>query len=454
MACFQKRFITRAMILLLVLLLCRGDFSLSQQDRGKDWLKTLFRWAAMDYQAGKYREAVESLQLLLSYFDEREEGKRKDIEHQDKELPGKIYLLLGAAYERLGDIHRARQNYRLSRELLENPEIEGIDVGGLVEYQQVIMKKKKPVKRGIIEKTRSKPKKKRRSPVLILVGATVTGVMVTALLLNKNKSPGDGDNDSMTIPSFDTDRLGIQWIEVPGGEFIMGDNFNEGDVDELPLHAVSLDRYFISKFEVTFNQYDRFCEEMNRVKPGDNGWGRGNRPVINVTWGEADAFCDWLSMITGKNIHLPTEAQWEKAARGTDQRRCPWGNSPVTCLKTNYNCSSRTSVVGALPDGNSPYGVSDMAGNVAEWCLDGYDPDFYLNSPVVNPLNEIPPWYIIGVDFVIRGGSWDSSQPITIRCADRWYGRYNMSQRNVTAGGLADKKSSTVGFRLVWEDSY
>ena len=118
MARFQKRFITRAMTLLLAFLLCRGDFLLSQQDRGKDWIKTLFRWAAMDYQAGKYREAVESLQLLLSYFDEREEGKRKDVEHQDKELPGKIYLLLGAAYERLGDIHQARKNYRLSRERL------------------------------------------------------------------------------------------------------------------------------------------------------------------------------------------------------------------------------------------------------------------------------------------------------------------------------------------------
>jgi formylglycine-generating enzyme required for sulfatase activity len=112
-----------------------------------------------------------------------------------------------------------------------------------------------------------------------------------------------------------------------------------------------------------------------------------------------------------------------------------------------------TFVVGSLTGGNSPYGVSDMAGNVAEWCLDVYDPNFYLNSPGVNPLNEVPHGYIIGVDFVIRGGSWDSSQPITIRSADRWYGRYNMTQRNVPVGGSADKKSSTVGFRLVWEDS-
>lgn len=452
MARLQKRFITRAMALLLAFLLCRGDFSLSQQDEETDRLKTFFRWAAMDYQAGKYREAVKCLQLLLSYFEEREEGKRKDIEHQDKELPGKIYLLLGAAYERLGDIRQARKNYRLSRELLENPEIEGIDLSGLVEYQRIIMKKKKPVKGGIIEKPGIKLKKKRKSPVLILVGVAVTGVLVTVQLLNKDKSSGDGNHGTFNNPSYDTDQLGIQWKEVPGGEFIMGDNFSEGDDDELPLHTVALDRYYISKFEVTFNQYDRFCEETNRIKPEDNGWGRGYRPVINVTWGEATAFCNWLAVITGKNIHLPTEAQWEKAARGIDQRRYPWGNSPKTCIKANYNCSSRTYVVGTTTKGDSPYGVSDMAGNVAEWCLDVYDPLYYFNSPGVNPLNSVPHRDVISADFVIRGGSWDSSQPITIRSADRWYGRYNMSQRDTPIGGLADKKSSTVGFRLVWEE--
>ncbi|NIM79032.1 MAG: SUMF1/EgtB/PvdO family nonheme iron enzyme [Candidatus Aminicenantes bacterium] len=448
----QKRFITRTMALLLAFLLFQGDFSLSQQDREKDRLKTSFRWAAMEYQAGKYREAVKNLQLLLSYFEEREEGKRKDIEHQDKELQGKIYLLLGAAYERLGDIHQARQNYRLSRELLENPEIEGINVGGLVEYQRIIMKKKKPVKRRIIEKPGFKPKKKRRSPVLIIVGVAVIGALVTAQLLNENKSRGD--HETFTNPSYDTDQLYIQWRLVPAGEFIMGDNFYEGDTDELPLHTVSLDRYYISKYEVTFKQYDRFCEETNWVKPGDNGWGRENRPVINVTWGDASAFCNWLTRKTGKNIHLPTEAQWEKAARGIDQRRYPWGNSPKTCMKANYNCSSTTYVVGTTTKGDSPFGVSDMAGNVAEWCLDVYDPLYYFNSPGVNPLNSLPDPYVVGVDFVIRGGSWDGSQPITIRSADRWYGRYNMSQRNTPIGGLADKKSPTVGFRLVWEESY
>ena len=112
------------------------------------------------------------------------------------------------------------------------------------------------------------------------------------------------------------EESGIEWIRIPAGEFRMGDNFNEGDSDELPVHTVNLDEYYISKYEITFEQYDRFCNETGGVKPSDNGWGRYKKPAINVSWKDVQAFCEWLSERTGQNIHLPYEAQWEKAARG------------------------------------------------------------------------------------------------------------------------------------------
>ena len=121
---------------------------------------------------------------------------------------------------------------------------------------------------------------------------------------------------SLSDPDYDTNTLDIEWIDIPAGEFQMGNNSNDGSDDERPVQPVYLDAYKISKYEVTFKIYDRYCEETNAAKPNDMGWGRGNRPVINVTWDEAQEFCTWLSQKTGKNIHLPTEAQWEKAARG------------------------------------------------------------------------------------------------------------------------------------------
>lgn len=178
----------------------------------------------------------------------------------------------------------------------------------------------------------------------------------------------------------------MDWIEIPAGEFKMGDNFNEGVRDERPVHTVYLDDYYIGKYEVTFEQYDLFCEDTGRAKPSDEGWGRGTRPVINVSWYDAEAFCEWLSNKTGENIHLPTEAQWEKAARGTDQRRYPWGNTAPDCTLANYKiCGQKTKPVGTLPAGVSPYGVHNMAGNVWEWTRDWYEKWYYQDSPYKNP---------------------------------------------------------------------
>jgi len=203
---------------------------------------------------------------------------------------------------------------------------------------------------------------------------------------------------------YDKYLLGIEWVQVPAGSFEMGDNFYEGYTNELPVHTVYLDTYYVSKYEVTFDQYDAFCDATGRTKPSDEGWGRGDRPVINVSWNDAKAFCDWLSDKMGENIHLPTEAQWEKAARGTDQRRYPWGDGSPDSSLANYNWSAyegKTVPVGSYPAGVSPYGIHDMAGNVWEWCADWYDIGYYSSSPTNNPLGPSS-----GSRCVHRGGGY------------------------------------------------
>jgi len=172
----------------------------------------------------------------------------------------------------------------------------------------------------------------------------------------------------------------------------------------------------ISKYEVTFEQYDAFCDDTSRTKPDDNGWGRGDRPVINVDYADVTAFCNWMSAETGETIYPPTEAQWEKAARGTDQRRYPWGDGAPNSGLANYNnYVGETMPVGSYPSGVSPYGIHDMAGNVFEWCSDWYDANYYSSSPINNPQGASS-----GTYRVFRGGSWNNDATV-IRSANRPY---------------------------------
>jgi formylglycine-generating enzyme required for sulfatase activity len=224
----------------------------------------------------------------------------------------------------------------------------------------------------------------------------------------------------------------------------MGDNFREGENDEEPVHPVYLDEYYISKYEITFEQYDTYAEATSVALPSDEGWGRGDRPVINVSHNSAGRFCEWLSVKTGKNIQLPTEAQWEKAARSTDQRRYPWGDGPLDCNHTNYCCLDRTSPVGSYPMGATPSGIHDMAGNVTEWCRDWYDPNYYFETRYNNP--QGPSSGIAGGNLrVVRGGSWNCKYPLTARSADRHGLNTTPSTQNI----LSTYKY--VGFRIVRE---
>jgi len=216
---------------------------------------------------------------------------------------------------------------------------------------------------------------------------------------------------------------GAAMVYIPAGEFIMGTSDEQIDVligrfpslrrswfdSEKPQHTVYLDGYRIYKHEVTVAQYRQFCQEtghrMLEVPP--DGW-EDDHPIVNVRWHDAAAYSQWAG------VELPTEAQWEKAARGTDSRLWPWGNE-----WDNHKCNSvgtvgKTTPVGRYPLGASPYGVMDMAGNVWEWCADWYDDNYYRNAPSHNP-----PGPASGTRRVLRGGSW-RYVPSTVRVANRY----------------------------------
>jgi len=238
------------------------------------------------------------------------------------------------------------------------------------------------------------------------------------------------------------ESISIDWINIPAGSFEMGDNFDEGDSDEKPVHTVYLDAFYISKYEITHEQYIQFLNAVGVNSDGTYngkvlvdmadtdcaiGYSNGqfyfkgsstastkNTPVFEITWNGGKEFCKWLSNKKGKDIDLPTEAQWEKAARGTDQRRYPWGNSSPNCSTVNYNkCQGKVMPVGSYPSGKSPYGVHDMAGNVWEWCQDWYDENYYTSSPTNNPQGPSS-----GSERVLRGSSWNRGAA-SIRSANR-----------------------------------
>ena len=206
----------------------------------------------------------------------------------------------------------------------------------------------------------------------------------------------------------DCDGL-VDGVEVPAGSFWMGcaPSDTSCDGDESPYHEVTLDAFLIDATEVTVSAYGECVSAGPCAAPGasaDCNWGvsgRENHPVNCVDWYEADAYCAWA----GKR--LPTEAEWEKAARGTDERIYPWGNTPPDCtLAQMGGCASGTIEVGSLPAGGSPYGVLDMSGNVWEWVSDWYAYDYYSSSPGDSPTGPVS-----GSDRLIRGGSRDNDAP-------------------------------------------
>jgi len=194
-------------------------------------------------------------------------------------------------------------------------------------------------------------------------------------------------------------RNGIVMVFIPPGPFWMGSDAK--GASEGPRHRVELPGYWLGLTEVTFDQFDEFCRKTGRPLPSDQGWGRGKRPVINVSWRDAVEYCTWLARETGLPFRLPSEAEWEKGARGTTEWKFPWGNDPVTPERANYWEAGikRTVAVGTLPGGASSYGLQDLLGNVWEWCRDKYGNFYYRESPTIDP-----PGPAAGSRGVLRGG--------------------------------------------------
>ena len=226
-------------------------------------------------------------------------------------------------------------------------------------------------------------------------------------------------------------------VEVPAGEFFMGCNAEvdtECFSDEKPGRAVLLNAYRIDVHEVTVSEYAACVEDGQCTRPdtGDQcNWsqiGRDAFPVNCVDWNQAAAYCRWV----GKR--LPTEAEWEKAARGTDGRKFPWGNEAVSCSLVVWGdgihadgCGKKRAwPVCSKPAGDSPYGLCDMAGNVGEWVQDAYNDDYYDGGNNINPICTS------GAERSFRGGSWNLDHARWLRAADR--ARANPTNRTDSVG--------------------
>jgi formylglycine-generating enzyme required for sulfatase activity len=248
----------------------------------------------------------------------------------------------------------------------------------------------------------------------------------------------------------DTRIPGESMVLIPEGEFTRGsDDENE---DEKPQRRIFLDAFKIGKYPVTNREFERFVEangyreeelwttegwkwrcEEDITEPEywhDRQWNGVNFPVVGVSWYEAAAYAAWLSRETGMPFRLPTEAEWEKAARGPDGNIYPWGNTFNKKYCNSYESDlSRTSPVSIFPGGKSVYGCFDIAGNVWEWCSDWYGSDYYSKSPLKNPTGPDS-----GAGRVVRGGGWGSSAGY-LRCADRGV-------------GWPSSRYDNIGFRL------
>jgi formylglycine-generating enzyme required for sulfatase activity len=229
-----------------------------------------------------------------------------------------------------------------------------------------------------------------RRAALPLAGAVVATVLIGAILWG---------------PRFWTPRPEIEWVEVPAGEFLMGSDQQvdpEAQNNEIPQHRVYLDAFRISEYEITNAQYRQCVRATVCDEPGDlkfySSPDYDDHPVVYVSWFDAGSFCEWVG---GR---LPTEAEWEYAARGPQGNTYPWGEDEPTCELAQFGvgeCPGGMEPVGSFPDGASWCGALDMASNVWEWVNDWYQEDYYADSPDSNPSGPET-----GDEKVLRGGAY------------------------------------------------
>lgn len=234
---------------------------------------------------------------------------------------------------------------------------------------------------------------------------------------------------------------GMEMVLIPAGESIMGSD--EGEENERPAHKIGLDAYFIDIHPVTNQQYQRCVAQEMCTPParaysftrGDyyNNPDYADYPVIYINWQQAHDYCQWAG------ARLPLEAEWEKAARGTDGRTYPWGEEAPTCELANFGalggeggCVGDTSQVGSYPDGASPYGVLDMAGNVWEWTANLYHEGYTQSGSVSSDEGAGG-----GVHPVLRGGAWNGNDSFLRTSFRFWF--------------FADYSIDFFGFRCVMD---
>jgi eukaryotic-like serine/threonine-protein kinase len=258
----------------------------------------------------------------------------------------------------------------------------------------------------------------RRFTKRIALTSTITAIFISYLAACSYKPSVTATQTEMSTPGTKNPAIettlqvfnsktspvdGMLMVEIPAGEFVMG---KDEDLigDDSPRHTVYLDTYWIDQTDITNAMYAK-CVQAGKCKFNIqhaqtavhyNDPDYANHPVVYVTWYQAVAYCGWAGR------RLPSEAEWEKGARGTDGRTFPWGKTAANSSLANYNDAiGDTTPVGSYPLGASPYGLLDMAGNVRQWVADWFDALFYRNSPLQNPLGPG-----LGVKRVLRGGSF------------------------------------------------
>ena len=222
-----------------------------------------------------------------------------------------------------------------------------------------------------------------------------------------------------------------QMVLVTGGSFNMGNNSSD-EMDEKPSHTVSINNFSMSKYETTVAEYKAFCQANGRTMPDAPSWGWNDmHPVVNVNFNDATAYCNWLSETTGKNYRLPTEAEWEYAARGGQKSSLHSYSGSDDFEQVGWstdNAGGQPQAVGRKQP--NELGLHDMSGNAWEWCKDWYSDSYYSSSPLANPRGATS-----SSSHVLRGGSWRTT---TAACG--------VANRNAYRPGERDE---SYGFRVV-----
>lgn len=276
------------------------------------------------------------------------------------------------------------------------------------------------------------PAKKKGGTTMKSLSLTIGGTALTSLLF-------------ITAPAFSADPENM--VLVQRGEFIMGSNDHQ---DEKP-HNVVLDAYYIDKYEASNKEYKEFMKATGHAAPAywdDPRLNKPEQPVVGVNWYDASAFCEW------KGKRLPTEAEWERAAKGPDgHAHYPWGHQ-LDPSKANYGQAiGHTTSVDSYPEGVSGYGAYNMAGNVFEWVSDWYDPTYFSVSPAMNPQGPAT-----GLNFanqgpvkVLKGGSW-LAPASSLHTSHRFWNQPENNSYGVGLGFRCAKTASPMGIRTIQYD--